>query len=54
VQQPPPDVAEGVFRLYREVLPDTPFAAGATGGLEAYSAFFTKAADGISRGRLVR
>jgi hypothetical protein len=45
-QQPPSDLAEAFSEVYRRVLPDTVFAKG-VGGLEAYSAFFTKAANGI-------
>jgi SAM-dependent methyltransferase len=48
-QQPPAEVAEAFAEVYRRVLPDTPFSKGAAGGLEAYSAFLTKAADGMHR-----
>jgi len=47
VQQPPPEVAEAFSEVYRRVLPDSPFSRGVTPGLKPYSAFLTKAADGI-------
>jgi hypothetical protein len=47
VFQPPPDVTEAFSGVYRRVLPDTPLGRGVLPGLEAYSAFFTKAADGM-------
>lgn len=47
VFQPPPDLAAGFAAVYRRVLPDSPFSAGTSGGLAAYSAHFTKAADAI-------
>jgi SAM-dependent methyltransferase len=47
VFQPPADVAEAFSAVYRRVLPDTPLGRGIMPGLEAYSAFFTKAADGM-------
>jgi SAM-dependent methyltransferase len=47
VFQPPSEVAEAISEVYRQVLPDTPFSSGIMPGLERYSAYFTKAADGI-------
>ncbi len=47
VFQPPPDLAEAFSAIYRRVLPDSPFSRGIMPGLDGYSAFFTKAADGI-------
>ena len=47
VVQPPPDLAEAFAAVYRRVLPDSPFARGSMPGLDAYSAIFTKVADGI-------
>ena len=44
---PPSDVAEAFFAVYRRVLPDSPFSRGTMPGLDRYSVFFTKAADGI-------
>jgi SAM-dependent methyltransferase len=49
VFQPPSDLAEAVSAVYRRVLPESPLFRGAMPGLEAYSAFFTKAADGMRR-----
>jgi SAM-dependent methyltransferase len=51
VQQPPPEVAEAFSEVYRRVLPDSPFSRGVTPGLKPYSAFLTKAADGIREAR---
>jgi SAM-dependent methyltransferase len=47
VFQPPADVTEALSAVYRRVLPDTPLGRGVLPGLEAYSAFFIKAADGM-------
>ncbi len=47
VFQPPSDLAEAFSAAYRRVLPDSPFARGIMPGLDSYSAFFTKAEDGI-------
>jgi SAM-dependent methyltransferase len=47
VQQPPADLAQAFSEVYRRVLPDSPFASGTMPGLEAYSRFFTAAANGI-------
>lgn len=47
VQQPPPELGEAFAAVYRRVLPGTVFAKGAGRGLESYSAFFAKAADGV-------
>jgi len=40
-------VAAAFNAIYRRVLPDSPVSRGAMPSLEAYSAFFTRAADGI-------
>jgi SAM-dependent methyltransferase len=47
VGQAPPDVAEAFSAVYRRVLPDHPVFRAVMPGLDAYSAFLTKAADGI-------
>jgi SAM-dependent methyltransferase len=48
VFQPPSDLADAFTAAYRRALPDSPFVTGPpTPGLDAYSAFFTKAADGM-------
>jgi SAM-dependent methyltransferase len=47
VFQPPSDLADAFSAVYRRVLPDSPFYNGATPGLDGYSAFFAKAADGM-------
>jgi SAM-dependent methyltransferase len=47
VFQAPPDLAEAFSAVYRRALPDSPFANGVMPGLDAYSAFFTKATDGM-------
>src|SRR5579875_25743 len=51
VFQPPPALAEAFADAYRRVLPPgSPFSAGGTmPGLDAYSAFFSRAEDGIRR-----
>ncbi len=46
VLEPPPDLGEAFSAVYRQVLPDSPFSRGMP-GLRGYSAFFTKAAEGI-------
>jgi SAM-dependent methyltransferase len=45
----PPDLAEAFAAVYRRVLPDSPFPRGAMPGLDSYSAFFIKAAEGIGK-----
>ncbi|TDD88706.1 class I SAM-dependent methyltransferase [Actinomadura rubrisoli] len=47
VFQPPSDLAETFTEIYRQVLPDSPLGRGVNPGLDTYSAFFTKAADGM-------
>ena len=47
VFRPPSDLSEAFAAVYRRVLPDSPFSGGTSGGLAAYSALFTKAAEGI-------
>jgi SAM-dependent methyltransferase len=47
VFQPPADLAEAFSCVYRRVLPGTPFSRGTMPGLDSYSTFFAKAADGI-------
>jgi SAM-dependent methyltransferase len=47
VFQPPSDLADAFSDVYERALPDSPFAEGAMPGLDAYSAFFTKATDGM-------
>ena len=47
VFQPPPGLREAFAAVYRRVLPGSPFSAGTMPGLDSYSAFFAKAADGI-------
>ena len=49
VFQPSPDLAEAFAAVYRRVLPDSPFPRGAMPGLDSYSAFFIKAAEGIGK-----
>jgi len=50
VFQPPADLGQAFFEVYRRVLPDSPFNRGTPlPSLESYSAFFTKAADGIQQ-----
>jgi SAM-dependent methyltransferase len=49
VFQPPPGLSEAFAAVYRRVLPGSPFSRGTMPGLDSYSAFFTKAADGIRR-----
>ena len=47
VFQVPPDLSEAFAAVYHRVLPGLPFFQGASGGLQAYSGQFTKAADGM-------
>lgn len=47
VFQPPPELGEAFNAVNARVLPDTPYARG-TVTLDAYSAFFTKAENGIA------
>ncbi len=48
VFQPPPTLGEAFAAVYRRVLPPgSPFSRGTMPGLDSYSAFFTKAEDGI-------
>ena len=47
VFQPPPDLGEAFAPVYRRVLADSMFSRGIMPGVEGYSAFFTKAADGM-------
>jgi SAM-dependent methyltransferase len=49
VFQPPPGLGEAFAGVYRRVLPGTPFSRGTMPGLGSYSAFFSKAADGIDQ-----
>jgi SAM-dependent methyltransferase len=49
VFQPPPGLSEAFAAVYRRVLSGSPFSRGTMPGLDSYSAFFTKAADGIRR-----
>lgn len=48
VLEPPPGLADAFDAAYRRVLPPgSPFSRGTMPGLDGYSVFFTKAADGI-------
>lgn len=47
VQQPPPALGEAFGAVYRHVLPDSPFAAGAGDPRRGYAAFVERTADGI-------
>lgn len=47
VFQPPADLSDAFAAVYGRVLPDSPFSRGTSGGVAAYSAQFTKAAEGI-------
>lgn len=49
VFQPSPEVAEAFAAVYCRVLPDSPRNPWARAALDAYSAVFTKTADGIRR-----
>jgi SAM-dependent methyltransferase len=48
VFQPPGELAEAFGTVYGAALPGTPFSRGTLPGLDAYSAFFTKAEDGMA------
>ena len=45
--QPPPDMAEAFAAVYRRVLPDLPFNPWSMSAMDAYSAMYAKAADGM-------
>jgi SAM-dependent methyltransferase len=47
VFQPPPGLGQAFAAVYCRVLPGSPFSRGTMPGLDSYSAFFAKAADGI-------
>jgi SAM-dependent methyltransferase len=47
VFQPPQALSDAFSAVFERALPDSPFAKGVLPGLDAYSAFFTKAADGM-------
>lgn len=47
VFQPPPDLGSAFSRVYRRVLPDSPFSRGTMPGFDGYSRFLANAADGI-------
>ena len=47
VFQPPADLAESFAAVYRQVLPDSPFSRGTSGGVAGYAGQVTKAAGGI-------
>jgi SAM-dependent methyltransferase len=47
VFEPPSDLAAAIAEVYQRVLPDSPFARGASGGIAAYARQLSKAADGI-------
>jgi SAM-dependent methyltransferase len=47
VFQPPPDLAEAFAAVYRQVLPGSPFFRVAVPGMDAYSALFDRAVDGV-------
>jgi SAM-dependent methyltransferase len=51
VFQPPPDLERAFSEVYSRVLPDSIFSRGIMPGLDGYSAFFSKAADGIREAR---
>lgn len=42
-----PEQGEALSAVYRRVLPDTPFAGGVSGGMEAYAPIFTRTAEGM-------
>jgi SAM-dependent methyltransferase len=48
VFQPPPELGEAFSRVYRRVLPESPFGRGTSQPLEAYSSLFRRATDGIA------
>ncbi|MBY8857833.1 class I SAM-dependent methyltransferase [Nocardia sp. CA2R105] len=53
VFQLPPEMAERVHAVYRQVIPDSPFAdQPARPAMDAYQGFFDMAADGIRAGGL--
>jgi hypothetical protein len=47
VFQPPDDLMDAFRAVYRRVLPDLPIYTRIMPGIDGYSAFFTKATDGI-------
>ena len=47
MQQPPLGLARAFSEVYARVLPGSPLSSGVMPGLERYSAFFTRAADGM-------
>jgi SAM-dependent methyltransferase len=47
VFRPPPALSDAFAAVYRRVLPGSPFSGGPLPGLDSYSAFFAKAADGM-------
>jgi hypothetical protein len=47
VGQPPAALARAFLKVYRRVLPGTPFASSPSDPLAAYASFFAKAADEI-------
>ncbi|WP_236793711.1 bifunctional 2-polyprenyl-6-hydroxyphenol methylase/3-demethylubiquinol 3-O-methyltransferase UbiG [Amycolatopsis sp. GM8] len=47
--EPPPGLGEAFAAVYRRILPDSPAGRVALPGVDAYSAFLTKAADGIAQ-----
>ncbi|MFY9929625.1 MAG: class I SAM-dependent methyltransferase [Streptosporangiaceae bacterium] len=47
VFQPASELADAISAVYRRALPGTPFARGVMPSLDSYSAFFTKAIDGM-------
>ena len=49
VFQAPDELREAFSAVYRRVLPDSPFSGGTMPTLEAYSAIFVKAEEGIRR-----
>jgi hypothetical protein len=54
VFQPPPDVGEAFAAVCRQVMPDSPGNFWASSILDAYSAGFTRAADGIREAAALR
>jgi SAM-dependent methyltransferase len=49
VFEPPTGVAEAFSDVYQRVLPGTPFSRGTSPGMGAYSIFFDKTTDGLTR-----
>ncbi|MEV6429849.1 class I SAM-dependent methyltransferase [Nocardia sp. NPDC051463] len=47
--QPPSELAAAFAEVYRRVLPGSPFDRATMPGLDTYSAFFTKATNGIQQ-----